>query len=130
MSHLTGVDTKLRELDVLKQAIDEMGCQFNEETTYQSAYVRSIDCVGTISAKGKQVSNYHGAAVTQDESGYQIKLDNYRNTLTDVAGEDCVKITQKYGELIATDEMINSGFSCENSWVDTKTGDRVLEFVG
>ena len=130
MSHLTSVKTKMKELDMLKSAIEATGCKLDMQTkTYSSRYTRPIDCVGVIHAEGQQITQSHGAAVIQDESGYQIVLDNYGNSLTRATGNNCEKITQKYAEMVSTEEMINAGWMQQGSYVDEKTGDLLMEFV-
>ena len=130
MSHWTKVKTKIMDLDILKQAIETTGCVFTEQKTFSSTYAGTLNCVGAISAEGHTVSNSHGAAIThKDKNGYHIVMDNYGNSLKDVAGESCGKITQKYSELVTQDAMVNAGYMQENSWVEDG-GDLLMEFVG
>ena len=129
MSHWTKVKTKISNLDVLKQAIENIGCKFVPQKQFSSMYAGTIDCVGAIGAEGQEISSKHGAAVTQHEDGYQIVMDNYGNSLKDVAGENCRKITRKYAEITTTSAMVNAGYLKASSTIDQKTGDLLVEYV-
>ena len=129
MSHWTTVQTKMTNLDMLKRAIADCGCQFNNQTEHVSEYAGKLACVGTISKAGRSTSRNHGAAIVQDDVNYQITMDNYSNTLKEVAGNSCEKITQTYAKLETAKEMANAGYLKQSSRVEQDSGDLVMVYA-
>lgn len=135
MSHISKVNVQIKNVSTLKRAVESLGLVFNEtQKTFQNSSYGSIpNCQATVHTKEvKEANGRNGAALVQDTDGkgFHFEMDNWNNQLTNAAGNNCQKLTQKYTELTVKDELQNNGFMYESAKVDQRTGDLVMLFSG
>ena len=118
MSHWTVGKTKIKDLGLLEEVAMEMGLQINRKSKFTGEYTGSIDCELVVSdGQGGEL-----AIVKADDDSYFVQMDNYYNSICDIAGQDGALLTREYqtelhkqqaqlmGGVIASQEVDAEGY--------------------
>lgn len=95
MSHISTINAvRITSLDILSKACNSLNLILDlNRHTYKSDWTDQIDYAAAIitdSVEGE------AAVVKNKEGSYEIQWDNYRNSLAEVIGKECEKLTAQY----------------------------------
>ena len=107
MSHFTKCKSKIRDLDVLKRVAESKGLKVEKgSTTFNSVYGDTTEAEMIITDNrggGCAVAN------AKDGDGYELVIDNYSNSITQVVGQDCDILSRDYMVEIVGDQATAMG---------------------
>lgn len=113
MSHFTKVATKIRDLSVLKTAIESLGYTYAEATEGQPLRVKGWENSAVEAEATIEVGCSYGIAVCATEDGYALNADWWAietytgKTETEILQE----IEQKYAYETVMEKMSAAGYS-------------------
>lgn len=104
MSHWMRIAMKVRDLQALARACNNLGLSYNQKEQVTSRWAGKLDSVASITdEKGGM------AAVVQKEDGYELSIDEYRNSLVKTVGRECSLLTREYTTEVVKQEIANVG---------------------
>jgi len=119
MSHLSKGACKIKDLFTLKEVAMEMGLQVHEKKRMKGEYISDVKCEFVISdGRGGELA----IVKSEVEGEFEVQMDNYYNTICDLAGENGGTLTRDYmtevhkkeaqllGGVIASQDVDEKGF--------------------
>ena len=129
MSHISKIDTKIKNLTYLKKALTVLGMQFIEaregETLTLKGYMKNELIEGCL-MEIKTGSSY-SIGIRQKEKGYEIVADWWAiETFTGEKQEEILnRITRQYAYETVMDKIKNMGYSIVQQEADAKDNLRI-----
>ncbi|QQO09002.1 DUF1257 domain-containing protein [Breznakiella homolactica] len=129
MSHIAKVDTQIKDLAMLKQALTVLGIQYNEAEQGQTITLKGYgkneiieDCIMEI----KTGSSY-SIGIRQKDKGYEVAADWWAiETFTGQKQEEIMnRITRQYAYETVMDKIRGMGYSVVQEEQDTKENLRI-----
>lgn len=119
MSHLSKGSCKLKDLFTLREVAMDLGLQVEEKKTMRTEYIGNIKSEFVISdGRGGELA----IVESEVEGEYEIQMDNYYNSVCDIAGQNGDLLSREYqtaihkkeaqllGGVIASQEVDEQGF--------------------
>lgn len=121
MSHFTTVETKLRDLIMIKQAVEDLGLTFIE--TEEEVEVRGYQGAKEKSHLVIRASNHYDIGLKQTEQGYEFVADWWGIEMeTGLKQEQWIdQLTQRYAYHKVLKEIKERGFTLEEE--ENKAGE-------
>ncbi len=129
MSHISKIDTKIKDLTMLKKALETLGMQCVEAEEGTTLTLKGYgknevieDCVMEI----KTGSSY-SIGIRKKEAGYEVAADWWAiETFTGQKQEDIMnRITRQYAYETVMDKVRNMGYSVVSEEADTQENLRI-----
>ncbi len=124
MSHISKIDTKIKDLVMLKKALEVLGMEYTEAQNNQTITLLGYEkdeiienCIFEIKTGSK-----YSIGIRKVESNYEIVADWWAiETFTGQKQEDIMnKITRQYAYETIIDKVKNMGYSVVQEEEDTK----------
>lgn len=124
MSHISKIDTKIKDLVMLKKALEVLGMEYTEAQNNQTITLLGYEkdeiiknCIFEIKTGSK-----YSIGIRKVESNYEIVADWWAiETFTGQKQEDIInKITRQYAYETIIDKVKNMGYSVVQEEEDTK----------
>lgn len=124
MSHISKIDTKIKDLVMLKKALEVLGMEYTEAQNDQTITLLGYgkdeiieNCIFEIKTGSK-----YSIGIRKVESNYEIVADWWAiETFTGQKQEDIInKITRQYAYETIIDKVKNMGYSVVQEQEDTK----------
>lgn len=124
MSHFTNVQTKIRDVVCLKQALEDLGYTFTEGKAGQHVVVRGYQGDSMKAEMSIQASGKYDIGVVVDENGVQFVADWWGvETTKGVTQDEFVRlVTQRYAYHKVKTEAEKRGYKLEMEEVDAEGG--------
>lgn len=132
MSHITKAKSKIKNLTLLKQALKDLGMNFEEATEENQlsvkAWNKEKETENIIMSIDTGCSYNAGVVYNTEEETYEFVADWWGiETYTEVTQEDFInKITQKYAYNNIMEKVKEKGYQLVNEEVDDKNQIRVV----